>query len=255
MKQNWGYVDDEETELYYLRSRYYVPKRYRFVNSDVVIATGNLYSYCDNSPISYIDVFGFSKDSVKGFHASGTKFWYYAIHYNHGKPVPGGGYVPHIHLYNSKTRIEYAINADNTPHDSDRCKYPDNSAMEVLKKDPQISKKWPPSDWTDNSGTGNSNTSTVSKGETIGAEQAFNLIAVGVIAQSQNLSSISTCSPYSYSGGMYSFGYGTPQYTTSAGSTLQSAYGRVEFAVTGFLGYLDDKITECCLNDMGVPVF
>ncbi len=49
-----GYVWDEETGLYYLRSRYYRPEWDRFVSADCVMQT-NLYGYCSNNPISYVD--------------------------------------------------------------------------------------------------------------------------------------------------------------------------------------------------------
>ena len=56
-----GYVFDEETGLYYLRSRYYNPQWGRFVNADKLVSTfqksskHNLFSYCGNSVISYMD--------------------------------------------------------------------------------------------------------------------------------------------------------------------------------------------------------
>jgi RHS repeat-associated protein len=46
-----GYVYDEETELYYLRSRYYNPTWYRFINADSLMK-GNLFDYCRNNPRS-----------------------------------------------------------------------------------------------------------------------------------------------------------------------------------------------------------
>ena len=49
-----GYVFDEKTGLYYLRSRYYNPRWGRFVNADQLITT-NLFAYCNNSPIYYYD--------------------------------------------------------------------------------------------------------------------------------------------------------------------------------------------------------
>ena len=47
-----GYVYDEETEWYYLKSRYYDPETCRFISSDVYLTTGqgvlghNCYVYC-----------------------------------------------------------------------------------------------------------------------------------------------------------------------------------------------------------------
>ena len=59
-----GYVFDEETGLYYLRSRYYNPRWGRFVNADnyILADTGkggvNIFLYCSNSPISNCDRLG-----------------------------------------------------------------------------------------------------------------------------------------------------------------------------------------------------
>ena len=59
-----GYVYDEETGLYYLRSRHYNPVVGRFANADVYIAaqtdisSHNLYSYCKNQCINCADTNG-----------------------------------------------------------------------------------------------------------------------------------------------------------------------------------------------------
>ena len=56
-----GYVYDEETGLYYLRSRYYNPEWGRFVNADRQFDANanncslNLFCYCANNPISNYD--------------------------------------------------------------------------------------------------------------------------------------------------------------------------------------------------------
>jgi len=56
-----GYVFDEETGLYYLRSRYYNPWWGRFVNADDVgylhegMFSNNLFAYCANSPVAHSD--------------------------------------------------------------------------------------------------------------------------------------------------------------------------------------------------------
>ena len=49
-----GYVFDEETQYYYLRSRFFHANAGRFVNADKIIQ-GNLFCYCQNRPISYFD--------------------------------------------------------------------------------------------------------------------------------------------------------------------------------------------------------
>lgn len=56
-----GYVYDQETNLYYLQSRYYNPKTGRFLNADAYASTGqgflghNMFAYCGNNPVNYID--------------------------------------------------------------------------------------------------------------------------------------------------------------------------------------------------------
>jgi len=60
-----SYVYDEETGLYYLQSRYYDPEIGRFINADAFVSTGqgllgnNMFAYCLNNPVRYVDVAGF----------------------------------------------------------------------------------------------------------------------------------------------------------------------------------------------------
>ena len=53
-----GYVYDEETGLYYLRSRYYNSNSNRFISSDS-ITINNIYSYTHNCPINGLDLDGY----------------------------------------------------------------------------------------------------------------------------------------------------------------------------------------------------
>ena len=60
-----GYYKDEETNFYYLNSRYYNPELCRFISPDDVdyldpgtINGLNLYCYCYNNPIMYYDLSG-----------------------------------------------------------------------------------------------------------------------------------------------------------------------------------------------------
>ena len=52
-----GYVYDQETQLYYLQSRYYNPEWGRFLNADNYPSTGqgltgnNMFAYCGNNPV------------------------------------------------------------------------------------------------------------------------------------------------------------------------------------------------------------
>ena len=62
-----GYIYDRETGFYYLQSRYYDPTVGRFINADEAICStaieegiqNNLYAYCQNSCINYIDPSGY----------------------------------------------------------------------------------------------------------------------------------------------------------------------------------------------------
>ena len=59
-----GYVYDEETGLYYLRSRYYASRQNRFINADTsagfqgVSLEHNVFVYCKNVPVSRYDANG-----------------------------------------------------------------------------------------------------------------------------------------------------------------------------------------------------
>ena len=59
----WPYssVYENESSLYYLQSRYYDPQLGRFINADVLAATGqgpvgnNMFTYCLNNPVNRTD--------------------------------------------------------------------------------------------------------------------------------------------------------------------------------------------------------
>ena len=65
-----GYVYDEETGPYYLRSRYYNPEWARFLNADTRagkishLIAHNLFCYCLNTPIASIDATGYATKSA-----------------------------------------------------------------------------------------------------------------------------------------------------------------------------------------------
>ena len=68
-----GYCYDYDIELYYLQSRYYSAEIGRFINTDdtqIAIATqgnvlgANLFAYCENNPVNYIDSSVFSSTKI-----------------------------------------------------------------------------------------------------------------------------------------------------------------------------------------------
>lgn len=64
-----GYQYDEESQLYYLNSRYYDPKVASFMNEDTYKGdlsdplSLNLYTYVSNNPIIYYDPMGHWKST------------------------------------------------------------------------------------------------------------------------------------------------------------------------------------------------
>ncbi|MGN0179304.1 MAG: RHS repeat-associated core domain-containing protein, partial [Monoglobaceae bacterium] len=69
-----GYYYDSETGYYYLQSRYYDPGYKRFINADepmlisyltkASVLGGNLFAYCENNAINYIDTDGYISVSI-----------------------------------------------------------------------------------------------------------------------------------------------------------------------------------------------
>ena len=60
-----GYIYDDETWMYWLRSRYYYPELHRFINADELLGvvggltTHNAYAYCANAPVDRADHSGY----------------------------------------------------------------------------------------------------------------------------------------------------------------------------------------------------
>ena len=81
-----GYVYDEETGMYYLRSRYYSPNTVRFINVDA-FCKGNTFSYCKNAPIANRD-----DDGSNGGHMIEK--------------------IIHAYLYDEKAWYDYGMNWD-----------------------------------------------------------------------------------------------------------------------------------------------
>ena len=87
-----GYVYDEETEIYYLRSRYFQPIYGRFINADVIIFD-NQYAYCKNSPLIYTDADGFALCYCLDDQGLETSFLHYFMTGGGGGGSSGGAYT------------------------------------------------------------------------------------------------------------------------------------------------------------------
>ena len=94
-----GYFYDTETGFYYVSSRYYDPEIGRWINADVMLDTEtvlgfNLFAYCGNNPIMYVDPTGYGRT--------------YVIYYNN----PGSGFYDQAMnspYYNRKSKNVYMI--------------------------------------------------------------------------------------------------------------------------------------------------
>ena len=81
-------VYDELTGLYYLNARYYSPEDQRFMSQDSYrgeqadYATWNLYAYCGENPINYVDPSGHMMGSVIVSAVAGFSLWNIG-RYNH----------------------------------------------------------------------------------------------------------------------------------------------------------------------------
>ena len=74
-----GYYFDAESGMYYLQSRYYDPEIRRFISMDSVLAAKKLvemdvFSYCGNNPIGYLDESGHGRTYVIYYNREETGF-------------------------------------------------------------------------------------------------------------------------------------------------------------------------------------
>ena len=87
-----GYFYDVETGLYYLQSRYYNPQWGRFINADACLYNNilgfNLFLYCYNNPMNYVDYTG--ESAVAMFTAWASSAWTWAAA---DGPLPFGDIV------------------------------------------------------------------------------------------------------------------------------------------------------------------
>ena len=109
-----GYYYDEETQLYWVSSRYYSPELCRWISPDCVCYLNptsinglNLYSYCYNDPINYIDSSGCYPVRIQ---VGRLTIYFYPPHGN------GPNAQHYIHIKNGNVKIAFR-NYDGSVHD------------------------------------------------------------------------------------------------------------------------------------------
>ncbi|MBR4049327.1 MAG: DNRLRE domain-containing protein [Clostridia bacterium] len=76
-----GYYYDTETNWYYLESRYYNPEWCRFISPDSLFVAGdaitgsNMYAYCNDNPILYVDPTGTAAEESFWGNVIGNAIW------------------------------------------------------------------------------------------------------------------------------------------------------------------------------------
>ena len=85
-----GYYYDKDLQLYYLNARYYDPAVGRFINADSALYHSilgyNMYAYCRNNPVNFVDYSGESPETIATFFG-----WLWAIAV--AEPTPAGEIV------------------------------------------------------------------------------------------------------------------------------------------------------------------
>ena len=120
-----GYVFDEKTGLYYLRSRYFNPNLCRFVNADShlgfrgEIFAHSVYTYCVNSPVCLLDNDGLvwtmgAYEPYYGFYHSEVQKWIVA--HNVGVAMEVSTSTGRIDLYNVCSHEIYEVKPDRPEH-------------------------------------------------------------------------------------------------------------------------------------------
>lgn len=120
-----GYVYDEETGLYYLRSRYYNPEWARFLNADSHLGfrgellAHNVYTYCVNAPVGLLDEDGLAwtmgvYEPYYGFYHREVQRW--IADHNNGVVMEVSTSTGRIDLYNVRSTEIYEVKPNRSYH-------------------------------------------------------------------------------------------------------------------------------------------
>ena len=142
-----GYYYDDDTEMYYCKSRFYVPKWRRWLNSDSInylepqnITCLNLFAYCNNNPVIYVDENGNFAIAI----AAGIAFGIYELLVVLGIVAVTSTVVTAVKLESEYHYIERGINniIENVSSIIDDCvMYINKKVYQRKKVDPRIKKK------------------------------------------------------------------------------------------------------------------
>ena len=145
-----GYYYDNDLGLYYLQTRYYDANTGRFINTDSALYHSmlgyNMFAYCNNNPINYIDYSGESTEAISGFwnalgNISGkTPTWIDDLVWLAGALVLGGLAIEGIdedNYYNPMWDLNYQQKfiADTTAPPQSITPGSDSSSVEIRAKE------------------------------------------------------------------------------------------------------------------------
>jgi RHS repeat-associated protein len=153
-----GYVYDEETWMYYLRSRYYYPELQRFIGADILlnkiseVRSQSTYAYCLNNSVNRVDSSGRESIPFKGLEYPShlNEFFEGDVVFGSTNPLPyfgepfsyTYGYNPSGELYERWYGPDRLPEMDIHHSDHGHPKYHTNPHKHIWQRD--LNGKWSP---------------------------------------------------------------------------------------------------------------